>query len=372
MRTKEEIINHVHYVGYGKKAMKEICAFMVGAGLKEKAEVIQFKIGEGSFNDFYEWFLLDSERKIIVETLNKVNDIFKSAIEIETQSWSELFDKLINAFDKPQFKVGDWIRDKATNFVMKIGNIDKGIYISTSLSNHISFENAIKYEPKDGEFYTQEEDKTTKDALCFCCTPYYYNFNCKSLWSNISVKDIFKEHKYRPSTEEEIKFLKDKVKKTYNKEWNGKEWVDIKPAFKKGDYISVKGLRTNSDHLIIVENVDNNIISALAYYCQYQGFNEVEYNAPNCASLATYIIHFSTPEEIKEMDEALARDGKYFDKETLEIKDILKEGDIVIVWDNNNKRAIICVYTLSLKNAWKNMIKFESIEQYKKILKGEN
>jgi hypothetical protein len=345
MRTKEEIINHVHYVGYGKKAMKEICAFMVGAGLKEKAEVIQFKIGEGSFNDFYEWY--------------------------ETKSWSEVVDNLINAFDKPQFKVGDWIRDKATNVVMQIGYIWVNAYISPDFSGRIYFENAIKYEPKDGEFYTQEKNNENSDVLCFGCSPYFYNTFRPKLYNNIYVEDNPKDSKHRPSTEEEIKILKDKVKKTYHQEWNGKEWVDIKPTFKKGDYISVKGLRTNSDHLIIVENVDNNIISALAYYCQYEGCNEVEYNVP-CGTSVARKIHFSTPEEIKEMDEALARDGKYFDKETLEIKDILKEGDIVIVWDNNNKRAIICVYTLSLANAWKNMIKFESIEQYKKILNNEN
>lgn len=346
MRTKEEIINHVHYVGYGKKAMKEICAFMVGAGLKEKAEVIQFKIGEGSFNDFYEWY--------------------------ETKSWSEVVDNLINAFDKPQFKVGDWIRDKNTNFIMQIGGIWGNAYISPDFSGRIYFENAIKYEPKDGEFYTQEKDEKG-NALCFGCNSYLYNTFQAHLWNNCSREFDSKDSKYRPSTEEEIKLLKDEVKKTYNKEWNGKEWVDIKPTFKKGDYISVKGLRTNSDHLIIVENVDNDMIGALAYYCKYDVCKKIKYNIFNCGSLSANKIHLSTPEEIKEMDEALARDGKYFDKKTLEIKDLLKEGDIVIVWDNENKKnARINVYRLKMEYAWDNVIKFESIEQYKKILKGEN
>ena len=340
MKTKEEIINHVHYVGYGKKAMKEICAFMVGAGLKEKAEVIQFKIGEGSFNDFYEWY--------------------------ETKSWSEVFDKLINAFDKPKFKENDWIRDKETNFVMKIGYIDKGIYISTSLSNHIFFENAIKYEPKDGEFYTQEKDEEGH-SLCFGCSPYFYNTFRKKLYNNIYVEDNLKDSKYRPSTEEEIKFLKDEVKKTYHQEWNGKEWVDIKPTFKKGDYI----IQNNGSPIVIVNELNGDIITTFASYYRYVNNGEFLYNSKNSIRI-TYGHRLATPEEIKEMDEALARDGKYFDKETLEIKDILKEGDIVIVWDNNNKRAIICVYTLSLKNAWNNIVKFESIEQYKKILNGEN
>jgi hypothetical protein len=356
MKTKEEIINHVHNVGYGKKAMKEICAFMVGAGLKEKAEVIQFKIGEGSFNDFYEWY--------------------------KTKSWRKVIHKLINAFDKPQFKVGDWIRDKpqfkvgdwirdkATNVVMQIGYIWENAYISPDFSGSIFFENAIKYEPKDGEFYTQEKDEKG-NYLCVGCNSYLYNTFKAHLWNNYSREFDSKERKYRPSTEREIKFLKDEVKKTFHQEWNGKEWVDIKPTFKKGDYISVRGKKSNSDHLIIVENVDNDMIGALAYYCKYDVCKKIKYNIFNCGSLSANKIYLSTPEEIKEMDEALARDGKYFDKKTLEIKDLLKEGDIVIVWDNNNKRAIICVYTLSLKNAWKNIVRFESIEQYKKILKGE-
>lgn len=57
MKTKEEIIRHIQSVGYSKIARKQICAFMVGAKLKEKNEVIKFLIEENkSFDDFMDWY----------------------------------------------------------------------------------------------------------------------------------------------------------------------------------------------------------------------------------------------------------------------------------------------------------------------------
>jgi hypothetical protein len=60
----------------------------------------------------------------------------------------------------------------------------------------------------------------------------------------------------------------------------------------------------------------------------------------------------------------------------------LKKGDIAIFWDDNKGSAFIGEYDCFLKdvnyphqdhreNVWANAIKFESIEQYRKLLKGE-
>ena len=61
----------------------------------------------------------------------------------------------------------------------------------------------------------------------------------------------------------------------------------------------------------------------------------------------------------------------------------LKEGDLAIFWDNNKKYAIIRFYKklneseVSFRNKdqsgfdWKNAIKFESKEQFEKLIKGE-
>lgn len=57
MKTKEEIIRHIQSVGYSKIARRLICAFMVGAKLKEKDEAINFLIKENkSFGDFMNWY----------------------------------------------------------------------------------------------------------------------------------------------------------------------------------------------------------------------------------------------------------------------------------------------------------------------------
>ena len=57
----------------------------------------------------------------------------------------------------------------------------------------------------------------------------------------------------------------------------------------------------------------------------------------------------------------------------------LKEGDLVILWDEDKKLAIIGFYGRysigghydNREWRWKNALKFESKEQYRKLLKGE-
>ena len=73
--------------------------------------------------------------------------------------------------------------------------------------------------------------------------------------------------------------------------------------------------------------------------------------------------------------------GKRWNSEKMVVEDILKAGDLVICWDREDyKRAGIYVYTgmagdginyNTNRTYWEHAVKFESIEQYKKILKGE-
>ena len=60
----------------------------------------------------------------------------------------------------------------------------------------------------------------------------------------------------------------------------------------------------------------------------------------------------------------------------------LKKGDLAIFWDSNKEEAFIGIYKQFLMgvifqhkdhrgNLWKNAIKYESKEQYRKLLKGE-
>ena len=61
----------------------------------------------------------------------------------------------------------------------------------------------------------------------------------------------------------------------------------------------------------------------------------------------------------------------------------LKKGDIAIFWDDRKEHAFVHVFNKFTSHSdllpytgmsglrWKNAIKFESIEQYRKLLKGE-
>ena len=68
--------------------------------------------------------------------------------------------------------------------------------------------------------------------------------------------------------------------------------------------------------------------------------------------------------------------------EAEDIPEGLKKGDLAIFWDDDKGSAFIGEYNCFLKdvkypyrdnrgNVWVNAIKFESIEQYEKLLKGE-
>ena len=68
--------------------------------------------------------------------------------------------------------------------------------------------------------------------------------------------------------------------------------------------------------------------------------------------------------------------------EAADIPDKLKEGDLAIFWNFNAGTAMIGEYDYSLKddhyphkdkmgNIWANAIKFESKEQYERLMRGE-
>jgi hypothetical protein len=57
----------------------------------------------------------------------------------------------------------------------------------------------------------------------------------------------------------------------------------------------------------------------------------------------------------------------------------MKKGDLAIFWDDKKEFAIICIYVEYIhgrhfdctKCDWKNAIKFESKEQYERLIRGE-
>lgn len=64
-KTIKEIKKHCVENGYCEKARTQICAFLVGAGLKETKDVLKFKIGAKTFDDFVKWYNTETEELIL-------------------------------------------------------------------------------------------------------------------------------------------------------------------------------------------------------------------------------------------------------------------------------------------------------------------
>ena len=61
MKTKEQVFAHLKSCGYKKSEISKIMGFLIGAGVKDEAEVFAHKIGDGTFEDFYVWFTSEQE-----------------------------------------------------------------------------------------------------------------------------------------------------------------------------------------------------------------------------------------------------------------------------------------------------------------------
>ena len=86
MKTLEEVKKHCFKNGYSKEAMFKICGWLVAKGLKEAKEVVRYKVGNLTFEDFLEWFENDDydfeemERGECVHVCDGVNVMILSPI----------------------------------------------------------------------------------------------------------------------------------------------------------------------------------------------------------------------------------------------------------------------------------------------------
>lgn len=55
-KTIEDVRLHCLDNGYTKEAMNKICAYLNGKGIKGRKETIKFLVGNGTYEDFLEWF----------------------------------------------------------------------------------------------------------------------------------------------------------------------------------------------------------------------------------------------------------------------------------------------------------------------------
>lgn len=56
MKTKEQVQNYLMTTGIMKHEVSKIMGFLIGANIKDQDEIFSYKIGDGTFEKFYEWF----------------------------------------------------------------------------------------------------------------------------------------------------------------------------------------------------------------------------------------------------------------------------------------------------------------------------
>lgn len=64
-KTIQDVKKHCVDNGYSEKARTQICAFLVGAELKGTQDVLKFKIGEKTFEDFVKWYNAETEELVL-------------------------------------------------------------------------------------------------------------------------------------------------------------------------------------------------------------------------------------------------------------------------------------------------------------------
>ena len=221
MKTKEQILEHLKVTGYTQNSRHTIAGFLTGKNITTLDENIGIGYGDGISADFIKWF--ESEEVV-----------------------------------KPKFKVGDWVRIKNNEYafgqIVSI-NCDKKICFTYKVRCSIRNRDIelirdedylVAYYPKENEFFYVKYNYSYGKSDCIghrdsirgknnYVLHFHYgigiqdNLLCTNTYTcrNYSILEL------RPATGEEIQLLKDKVKEKYNKEWNGKTWVDIKKSDKE-------------------------------------------------------------------------------------------------------------------------------------------
>ena len=252
--------------------------------------------------------------------MNEIKEI-KIPRGVESISVTQHDDKIVIEFipEKSEFKEGDFVYEDGRIMIVNELSIKRIVY------------HALIYPQIDLEVVYNNNYASTRAASSL-------NFRC--------------------ATKEEKQLLIDAMKKD-GKRWNAEklEIEDIpQPKFKAGDKVKIKDGISSETH--------GNV-------CPY--FTE---------SMDEFIGKELTVKEYRGGFAVISEDyyGYYFNEDWLEpYTDELKKGDLAIFWDYNKDVAIIRLYDEKYRDyhndsygmRWKNAIKFESKEQFEKILRGE-
>ena len=313
MKTKEQILEHCKNVGHTETACRQIWAYLIGKGIKDKEEEILLKDGESTFDDFLKWENKNNE-------VFTINPIELNWIDKYISSLKQLRDDFNYITNEPnqtkhKFKIGDWVRvkDEINEYGQITGlSYDKlnGFYYNIPpLYYCIREKNLVSYYPKEGEFFYVKNNGIIGDYKFINCRDtvrgdkngnvLHFSYGLSLFDGCLDSNDYACKKRdileFRPATEPEIQLLKDKVKEKCNKEWNGKAWVDIKKSDKElfyewkceNGFISVhhEGLNTTQSLCIY-----NKIRAYTELYLFSQWVNQF-YDTKECQCYVLYLLN---------------------------------------------------------------------------------
>ena len=102
MKSKRKVFEHLGGVAYTKNAANRIMGFLLGCGIVEKGEVVEFKNPEvdelrSNFDEFYAWFENEEEELAIFGSLiEDLSDAQQEALaENDMETFKRVTDQLM-------------------------------------------------------------------------------------------------------------------------------------------------------------------------------------------------------------------------------------------------------------------------------------
>lgn len=97
MKSKRKVFEHLGGVAYTKNAANRIMGFLLGCGVVEKGEVVEFKNPEvdelrSNFDDFYAWFENEEDELAVFGTL--IEDLADAQQEALAEDDMETFNRV--------------------------------------------------------------------------------------------------------------------------------------------------------------------------------------------------------------------------------------------------------------------------------------
>ena len=97
MKSKRKVFEHLGEVAYTKNAVNRIMGFLLGCGIVEKGEIVEFKNPDDdeprcNFDDFYAWFENEEEELAIFGSL--IEDLSDAQQEALAENDMETFKRV--------------------------------------------------------------------------------------------------------------------------------------------------------------------------------------------------------------------------------------------------------------------------------------